>query len=45
MELGGFLEYSAALQAISHHTVAHHQAVKSYLADLQNRPELPGDDE
>lgn len=27
MDLAGFLEFSAALQAISHHTEAHHQAM------------------
>ena len=31
MDLDGFLEYSAALQAISHHTEPHHQAVARYL--------------
>ncbi len=31
MDLDGFLEYSAALQAVSHHTEAHHQAVAEFL--------------
>jgi enoyl-CoA hydratase/carnithine racemase len=35
MDLDGFLELSAALQAISHHTDAHHVAVEDYLARMQ----------
>jgi enoyl-CoA hydratase/carnithine racemase len=35
MDLDGFLELSAALQAISHHTDAHHEAVEGYLARMQ----------
>lgn len=35
MDLDGFLELSAALQAISHHTDAHHEAVQDYLARIQ----------
>lgn len=42
MDLDGFLEYSAALQAISHHTDAHREAVGSYLERLQQQP--PGSD-
>ena len=30
MDLSGFLEFSAALQAVSHHTDAHHQAVAAF---------------
>lgn len=30
MDLSGFLEFSAALQAVSHHTEAHHQAVAAF---------------
>ncbi|MBA3360304.1 MAG: enoyl-CoA hydratase/isomerase family protein [Acidimicrobiia bacterium] len=37
MDLDGFLEYSAALQAVSHHTDAHRQAVQDYLERLQTR--------
>ncbi len=34
MDLDGFLEYSAALQAISHHTDAHQEAVAHYVERL-----------
>lgn len=30
MDLSGFLEFSAALQAVSHHTEAHHQALATF---------------
>lgn len=30
MDLPGFLEFSAALQAVSHHTEAHHQALATF---------------
>lgn len=39
MDLDGFLELSAALQAVSHHTEAHHQA----LDDLMARRKAPSD--
>lgn len=35
MDLDGFLELSAALQAISHHTEAHRTAIGAYLAGRQ----------
>ncbi|MGQ0849918.1 MAG: enoyl-CoA hydratase-related protein [Actinomycetota bacterium] len=34
MDLDGFLEYSAALQAVSHHTEDHRRAVASYVDKL-----------
>lgn len=37
MDLDGFLELSAALQAISHSTPEHDEAVKGYLQALQGR--------
>lgn len=37
-DLDMFLDLSAAFQAISHHTDAHHLAVEQYLARRQNRP-------
>lgn len=37
MDLDGFLEFSAALQAIAHTTPEHETAVNSYLERLQNK--------
>jgi enoyl-CoA hydratase/carnithine racemase len=37
MDLDGFLEFSAALQAIAHTTPEHEAAVADYVARLQNR--------
>jgi len=37
MDLPGFLELTAALQAIAHSTDAHHDAVESYLERLRTR--------
>lgn len=37
MDLPGFLEFTAALQAISHTTDAHHTAVAAYLERLRSR--------
>src|SRR5690606_18319383 len=42
MDLDGFLEFSAALQAISHSTPAHLEAIEDYLAKWQSRKDLPG---
>jgi len=39
MDLDGFLEFSAALQAIAHTTPEHEAAVGDYLKKLQNRGE------
>lgn len=39
MDLDGFLEFSAALQAIAHTTPEHQAAVSDYLKKLQNRGE------
>jgi enoyl-CoA hydratase/carnithine racemase len=38
MDLDGFLEFSAALQAIAHTTPEHETAIADYVKDLQNRP-------
>jgi enoyl-CoA hydratase/carnithine racemase len=43
MNIEGFLDYSAALQAISHHTEAHLQAVRGFV-DRLRPPTTPGDD-
>lgn len=37
MDLDGFLELSAALQAVAHSTPEHDEAVKGYLERLQSR--------
>lgn len=37
MDLPGFLELTAAMQAIAHSTDAHHEAVATYLDRLENR--------
>jgi enoyl-CoA hydratase/carnithine racemase len=37
MDLDGFLEYTAALQAISHHTSDHMEAVTEFVQRLENR--------
>jgi len=37
MDLDGFLEYSAALQAVSHHTDAHRSALGAYVETLESR--------
>jgi enoyl-CoA hydratase/carnithine racemase len=36
MDLAGFLDLTAALQAIAHSTEAHHEAVEAYLTRLKN---------
>lgn len=37
MDLDGFLEFSAALQAVAHSTPEHAEAIHSYLAELKDR--------
>jgi len=37
MDLDGFLELSAALQAVAHSTPEHEEAVKGYLERLKSR--------
>jgi enoyl-CoA hydratase/carnithine racemase len=37
IDLDGFLELSAALQAVAHATPEHHEAVKGYLEALKSR--------
>jgi hypothetical protein len=37
MDLDGFLEYSAALQAVAHTTPEHEAAVASYVERLKSR--------
>ena len=39
MDLAGFLDLSAAYQAISHHTTAHAEALDAFVAKLGKKPE------